>query len=300
MLKTPLTRLFQTSRHFVQTTTVPARNVSSSERPSGLIANSGIELLTWGTPNGHKAAILLEELKAAYGKPYVYQGINIGQNVQKEPWFTKFSPNGRIPAIVDHDRNDFAVFEGLAILSYMTKHYDPEYKLSFEDPDDASRAEQWMAWQHGGLASFGPMQGQSGHFYRAAKERIPYPTQRYLGESERLYGILDAHLKDRDYIVGPGTGRYSIADIANFSWVNVSFFGGIDLSKFPNLEKWWERISEREAVKKGTSVPSESPIVNRAYKQRLTDEPEFKAKEDELKKLGDKAKEQYNYKYASP
>jgi glutathione S-transferase len=127
--------------------------MSSSEKPTGLIATSGIELLTWGTPNGHKASIILEELKAAYGKDYVFQGINIGQNVQKEPWFTKHSPNGRIPAIVDHDRNDFSVFEGLAILSYLTKHYDPEYKFSFEDPDDASRAEQWMAWQHGGLVS---------------------------------------------------------------------------------------------------------------------------------------------------
>ena len=155
MLKTPLNRLFQTSRHFVQTTTNTARTMSSSsDRPNGLIAKSGIELLTWGTPNGHKASIMLEELKAAYGKDYVFQGINIGENVQKEPWFTKYSPNGRIPAIVDHDRNDFAVFEGLAILSYLTRYYDPDHKFSFADPDDASRAEQWMAWQHGGLVSW--------------------------------------------------------------------------------------------------------------------------------------------------
>lgn len=181
MLKTPLARLFQTSRHLVQTTTTTSRTMSSSssDRPSGLIAKSGIErkpflrnpilppcqrgpkltalslftVLTWGTPNGHKVAILLEELKSAYGKTYVYQGINIGENVQKEPWFTKYSPNGRIPAIVDHDRNDFAVFEGLAILNYMTRHYDPDFKVSFEDEDDKSRAEQWMAWQHGGLVS---------------------------------------------------------------------------------------------------------------------------------------------------
>lgn len=73
--------------------------------------------------------------------------------MQKEPWFTAYNPNGRIPAIVDHDRNGFAVFEGLAILSYMTKHYDPEFKLSFADEDEASRALQWMAWQHGGLVS---------------------------------------------------------------------------------------------------------------------------------------------------
>jgi glutathione S-transferase len=126
---------------------------SSSDRPTGPIAKSGIELLTFGTPNGHKASILLEEIKAAYGKDYVWQSINIMENIQKEAWFTKYSPNGRIPAIIDHDRNDFAVFEGLAILNYMTRHYDPDHKLSFADPDDASRAEQWMAWQHGGLAS---------------------------------------------------------------------------------------------------------------------------------------------------
>jgi glutathione S-transferase len=116
-------------------------------------AKSLSEVLTWGTPNGHKASIVLEELKAAYGKDYTWQGINIMENIQKEPWFTKYCPNGRIPVIIDHDRKDFAVFEGSAILSYLTRHYDPEHKISFEDPDDISLAEQWMAWQHGGLVS---------------------------------------------------------------------------------------------------------------------------------------------------
>jgi glutathione S-transferase len=107
-------------------------------------------------------------------------------------------------------------------------------------------------------------------------------------------------LKDREYIVGPGKGKYSIADIANFSWVNISYFSGVDLSKFPNVERWWERINARPAVQKGTSVPSASKIANAAYQRRLKEEPEFKAKEDELKQLANKAKEQYNYKYASP
>ena len=254
MLKSPLNRLYQTSRHFLPAVTT--RTMSSSERPTGLIAKSGIELLTWGTPNGHKASIILEELKAAYGKDYVWQGINISENVQKEPWFTKYSPNGRIPAIVDHDRNDFSVFEGAAILAYLTRHYDPEHKFSFTDPDDLSRCEQWISWQHGGLVSptalfqseiadddQGPMQGQANHFYRLAKERIPYPTQRYVGETERLYGVLDHQLQDREYLVGPGKGKYSIADIANFGWVNIAYFSGVDLSKFPNLEKWWKEGS---------------------------------------------------------
>lgn len=141
------------------------------------------------------------------------------------------------------------------------------------------------------------MQGQANHFYRLAKERIPYPTQRYVGETERLYGVLDNQLKDNDYLVG---NKYSIADIANFSWVNVSYFAGVDLAKFPNLQKWWKRINDRPAVQKGVSVPSENKIVNSAYQERLKSEDGFKEKEDELKQLADKAKEQYNYKYSSP
>jgi len=144
------------------------------------------------------------------------------------------------------------------------------------------------------------MQGQANHFYRLAKERIPYPTQRYVGETERLYGILDHQLADREYLVGPGKGKYSIADIANFSWVNVAYFAGVDLSKFPNLEKWWKRVHDRPAVRKGVAVPSESQITNAAYLRRMKDEPEFKEKEDSLKKLLDEAKAKYDYKYASP
>lgn len=125
--------------------------MSDEERPTGLKATKGIELLTFGTPNGHKASIILEELKAAYGLEYTWQSINIMQNIQKEPWFTKLGPNGRIPVIVDHDRNDFPVQEGLEILQYLTRHYDPEHRFNFEDPDDFSRANQWTAWQHGGL-----------------------------------------------------------------------------------------------------------------------------------------------------
>lgn len=144
------------------------------------------------------------------------------------------------------------------------------------------------------------MQGQANHFYRLAKERIPYPTQRYVGETERLYGVLDMQLAGRDYIVGPGKGVYSVADIANYSWVNVSYFAGVDVSKFSNLHAWWKRINDRPAVQKGIAVPSESKIVNQAYVERLKSEEGFKDKEDELKDLADKAKKQYDYKYSSP
>lgn len=141
------------------------------------------------------------------------------------------------------------------------------------------------------------MQGQANHFFRLAKERIPYPTQRYVGETERLYGILDNRLKDRKYLVGE---KYSIADIANFSWVNMAYFSGINLEQFPNLYKWWERVNARPAVQRALTIPNEVQMTNAKYKQRLQDEPEFKAKNDELHGLANKAKEQYNYKYASP
>lgn len=134
-------------------------------------------------------------------------------------------------------------------------------------------------------------------FYRLAKERIAYPTQRYVGETERLYGVLDARLQGREYLVGD---KYSIADIANFSWVNVAYFAGVDLAKFPNLNKWWERINARPAVKKGVAVPSESQITNEAYQRRLKEEDGFKGKEDELKEHLKKAQEQYDYKFSTP
>ncbi|KAF2236293.1 glutathione S-transferase [Viridothelium virens] len=269
----------------------------ASERPTGLIAHKGIELLTFGTPNGHKASIILEELKEAYGKGYTFQSINIMQNIQKEPWFTKVCPNGRIPAIIDHDRNDFAVFEGLAILTYLTRHYDPEHRFSFTDPDDISLAEQWMAWQHGGL---GPMQGQANHFYRLAKERIAYPIQRYIGETERLFGILDARLADRDYLVGSGRGKYSIADIASFGWANIAYFSGVEVKSFANVQRWLDRINQRPAVQKGLAVPAPPTITNESFLKKLKEDPESARKEQELNELKENAKQQYNYKYASP
>ncbi|KAF2139069.1 uncharacterized protein K452DRAFT_232970 [Aplosporella prunicola CBS 121167] len=268
-----------------------------SQRPSGLIANKGIELLTFETPNGHKASIMLEELKEKYGLEYTFQSINILQGIQKEPWFTKLGPNGRVPLIVDHDNEGFAVQEGASILSYLTRHYDPEKEFTFEDANDLSRMEQWVAWQHGGI---GPTQGQAHHYYRFAKEYVPYAMQRYVGETERLYGVLDSQLKDRDFIVGPERGKYSIADIANFSWVNVSYLAGVDVKQFPNVERWWKCVNERPAVQRGTAVPHPSEYVNKRYLERLEEDPEFKKQEDQLKEACRKAKEQYGYKYSSP
>ncbi|KAH7312231.1 glutathione S-transferase [Stachybotrys elegans] len=258
-------------------------------RPTSLIATKGIELLTLGTPNGFKASIILEELKDAYGLQYTYQTIDISKNIQKEPWFIAVNPNGRIPAIVDHDNGGLNVFEGNAILGYLTRRYDTENRFSFAvDDDDYTRAESWIGWQHGGV---GPMQGQANHFVRYAKEKIPYGMFRYVGETERLYGILDAQLKDRDFIVGPGRGKFSIADIALLGWARVLPAVGLTMDQWPSLAAWYARCLARPAVQRGFKIPSEpqmSPV-----------EP-LSADNLEYKKAVDAAKEKYDYKYTSP
>lgn len=122
--------------------------------------------------------------------------------------------------------------------------------------------------------------------------------QRYTGETERLVGILDSHLKNTDYLVG---NKYSIADIASFGWVNMLRFSGVDLDDFPNLKAWWKRISARPTVQRGLSVPTKPFIPdNDGYLQKLKDDSEFAQKEKELADQIKAAKEQYNYKYSSP
>ncbi|KAH8903048.1 glutathione S-transferase [Coniochaeta sp. PMI_546] len=268
-----------------------------SGEPTGLIATSGIELLTFGTPNGVKASVLLEELKAAYGLEYTFQSINIMKNTQKQPWYTALNHNGRIPTIVDHNRKGFAVFEGIAILLYLTRHYDPEHKFSFPvDSDEYSEVEQWIGWQHGGL---GPMQGQANHFVRFANTKPPYAVQRYVGETERLYGVLNTRLAGRNYVVGD---KFTVADIALVGWVNGSTLAGIDLpGQFPHVQAWLDRLLERPAVRKGLAVPQESSFSNAAIAKRLAEgDEEVRQQIEAAKKLIADAKEEFGYKYASP
>ncbi|KAI0966129.1 glutathione S-transferase [Xylaria arbuscula] len=295
------TKLFPASSYSTtsrQSSNSPAPPQTSAEmaEPTGLIAKSGIELLTLGTPNGYKASIILEELKEAYGKEYTWQAINIGKNTQKEPWFTAVGANGRIPVIVDHDRDGFPVFEGLAILGYLTRRYDPENRFSFPvDSNEYDEAETWLAWQHGGI---GPMQGQGNHFLRFAKESIPYGIQRYIGETERLYGILNSRLADREWVVG---NKFSIVDINLLGWANATALGGIDLEEqFPNVAKWLERALARPGVQKGFSVPAVSSFSNAAVKKAIATDPEAKKRHEETVKLINDAKEKYGYKYSSP
>lgn len=143
------------------------------------------------------------------------------------------------------------------------------------------------------------MQGQANHFLRYAKERIPYGVQRYVGETERLYGVLNTRLENRDYIVGAGRGKYSIVDINLYGWINFSSWSGVDITQFPALEKWWKTLSERPAVQRGLEIPGGGlSNANQGYVKKLQDDPDFKKTHEEKKEEVRKAKEQYGYKYA--
>jgi len=214
-------------------------------------------LYTWKTPNGHKVSIHLEELKAAYGLDYDVHSIDISKNIQKEPWFIKLNPNGRIPVLVDRSRDDFVVFETAAILLYLAQHYDKDAKFIFRQdtqPNDYSEMLQWIFFAHGGV---GPMQGQSNHFHKYAPEDLPYAKKRYLNETKRLYGVLDIRLNGRDWLAGPGRGTYSIADINVFPWIRGHQFAEVpSLDEWPNLKAWFDRVLERPAVQAGLGIPA--------------------------------------------
>ncbi|MDP2705934.1 MAG: glutathione S-transferase family protein [Burkholderiales bacterium] len=200
-----------------------------------------IDLYTSPTPNGWKASIMLEEI----GLPYTVKPIHLEQLEQKQEWYLKLNPNGRIPTIVDHDEGGFAVFESGAILVYLAEKTG---KLMPSDRKGRSEVLQWVMFQMGGI---GPMQGQANVFYRYAPEKIPYAIDRYQKETKRLYTVLDKRLAHRDYL----TGEYSIADVATWPWVTLHGWAGVDIDDLPNLERWIARVGERPAVVKGRAIP---------------------------------------------
>ncbi len=200
-----------------------------------------IELLTSPTPNGWKASITLEEL----GIEYSVRHIEMEKKEQKEPWFLKLNPNGRIPVIVDHDNGGFAVFESGAIMLYLAEQAGA---LLPTDVKGRSLAIQWLMFQMGGI---GPMMGQANVFYRYAPERIPYAIERYQREVRRLLEVLEMRLAESEYLAGD----YSIADIANWSWVRGYKWAGVDIDGLDNLGRWLDAIGERPAVRRGQDVP---------------------------------------------
>ena len=203
-----------------------------------------IDLYTWGTPNGRKVSIMLEEL----GVEYQTKSINIGKDEQFSDEFLAISPNNKIPVIIDHDSNSeepVKLFESGAILIYLAEKFN-----RFLPPlePDLSTALHWLMFQMGGA---GPIFGQVHHFLRAAPEPVPYAINRFGKETARLYGVLDSRLAESEFL----SENYSIADIATFPWVARHEWHKIQLADYPNVNRWFELIASREAVKKGMAVP---------------------------------------------
>ncbi|HEX8626278.1 MAG TPA: glutathione S-transferase N-terminal domain-containing protein [Allosphingosinicella sp.] len=200
-----------------------------------------IDLYTAATPNGWKVSILLEEL----GLPYEMHVVDLRSGAQKEPWFTAINPNGRIPAIVDRDAEDFAVFESGAIMVYLAEKTG---KLMPSDPKGRSRVLQWLMFQIGGV---GPMMGQANVFTRYFPEQLPAVIDRYRRECRRLFEVLDSRLAGHEWLAGD----YSIADIANWSWVQTHEWPGVPVDGLEHLQRWTAAIAERPAVQKGVTIP---------------------------------------------
>jgi GSH-dependent disulfide-bond oxidoreductase len=204
-----------------------------------------IDLYTWGTPNGRKVSVMLEECGLAYN----VHKIDISKNDQFKPEFLAVNPNGKIPAIVDSDGPDgkpISVFESGAILIYLA-----EKTGKFLPKDARARSEtlQWLMFQMGGV---GPMFGQAHHFMKFAPVKIEYGIERYGKETKRLYGVMDDRLAKVKYLAG---AEYSIADMATYPWVSRHEFHQVDLIAFPNVKRWFDGLSARAAVKKGMAVP---------------------------------------------
>jgi GST-like protein len=212
-----------------------------------------IDLHYWPTPNGHKVALFLEEA----GLPYTVHPVNIGKGEQFEPAFLAIAPNNRMPAIVDQAPADggapVSIFESGAILQYLA-----EKTGRFGGDTLRQRVEitQWLMWQMGGL---GPMLGQNFHFSRYAPEKIPYAIDRYVKETNRLYGVLDRRLADRAFVAGDD---YSIADMAAYPWI-LPEPQSQNIEDFPNLKRWHEAIAARPATvrayEKGNAIQSVLP-----------------------------------------
>ena len=200
-----------------------------------------ISLYTAPTPNGWKASVALEEL----GLPYEVHAIDLLSGAQRAPDYLAINPNGRIPAIVDHDAEDFAVFESGAILIYLAEKTG---QLMPADAKGRSRVLQWLMFQMGGI---GPMMGQANVFHRYFPEKIQVVIDRYQGESGRLFGVLDRQLADHEWLAGD----YSIADIANWCWVRTHKWSGVNIEPFEHLQRWVAAIAARPAAQAGIKVP---------------------------------------------
>jgi GST-like protein len=201
-----------------------------------------IDFYTWGTPNGRKVSILLEELKL----DYQVVPINISNKEQFTEEFLTLSPNNKIPAIYDHDTG-ISLMESGAIMIYLAEKAN---QLLSKDLRKRIKVIEWLMWQKAG---FGPMLGQAHHFLHYNKGKAPYAEERYRSEANRLYSVLNKQLSKSPFVVED----YSIADIAIWPWVSRYEWQEINLSEFPNVRSWYKRILAREPVQKGYHVPTQ-------------------------------------------
>jgi GST-like protein len=221
-----------------------------------------IDLYYWTTPNGHKITIFLEEA----GLRYRIVPVNISTGEQFKPEFLAISPNNRMPAIVDHDPKDggapVSVFESGAILVYLAEKTSQFLPTGFRERNVVL---EWLFWQMAGL---GPMAGQNHHFANYAPEKIPYAIERYVKETNRLYGVLNKRLAGRDFVAG----HYSIADMAIYPWIVPYERQGQKLEEFPELQRWFLAIRDRPAVKRAYALAKDintQPTVSEESKKVL-------------------------------
>jgi len=235
-----------------------ASHLYIDETPAEVKNAKGLHLITMNTPNGQAVQIFLEELKEAYGTEWTTSLVNIGTNEQKKEWFLRLNPNGRIPVLVDNSQSPpFAVHETSAEILYLEKHADKDNIFGFKDDLERNQALTWLFFWHGSGA---PYQGQVHHFSKAAPEKIPYAITRFRNEVLRVFGVLEIHLsgkfadEPREYLAGKGKGKYSVADIKTWPWVKGwerSGFTKEEVSEFPHVLKWIDRIAARPAAQRG-------------------------------------------------
>ena len=207
-----------------------------------------IDLHYWPTPHGHKITLFLEES----GLPYAIKPVNIGKGEQFQPEFLAFSPNNRMPAIIDHAPADggppISVFESGAILVYLANKAG---RFFGDDVRGKVEVNQWLMWQMAGL---GPMTGQYGHFNVYAPEKIPYAIDRYTREVQRLLGVLDRRLAGRAFIAGDA---YTIADMAAYPWINPYAKAPLDLEPYPDVRRWHAAIAARPATQRAYALATQ-------------------------------------------
>jgi len=221
-----------------------------------------IDLHYWPTPNGWKISIALEEMEL----PYRVVPVDIGRGEQFQPGFLVISPNGRMPAIVDHapagGGAPLSVFESGAILLYLAGKSE---RFLPADQRGRTAVTEWLMWQVGGL---GPMLGQHGHFRLYAAEKIPYAIERYRRETERLYGVLDRRLAEHEHVAGD----YSIADMAIWPWIVTWKRQGIAIDRFTNVRRWYDALKQRPALRRGYDLGRDWRQASEASAQRAEGE----------------------------